>query len=288
MPLLTKLTENVAFEDLREDVSSPAAKKRKPAITTDYDTQNVDSAHKVGARIDPETNTISHSPTKVNTSMSPPQRASLSTTRKSPRNSRSPPQRDIKQKDSIMRKLDVEVLGGSPNVRTESTESNMQKAHISKAYYPKINYDPSQSEMIATALSGNFSHKDILVKVVADVCLIESLGLKSYSEENKGRDSIILALQDILSKLPDEISTATPEAIEFLPELNTDERVEVENLERIVAALKQQSSILERYENDISEVGQKYNIWTDGVPQSASINAVASSSTLQVCHGPKI
>ena len=122
------------------------------------------------------------------------------------------------------------------------------------------------------------------MSLVKDICLIESLGLKAYSDENKGRDSIILALQDILLMLPDEISAATPEAIVFQPELNTDERVEVENLEGIVAALKQQSSTLERYENDISEVGQKYNIWTDGVPQSDTINAVASSSTLQVCN----
>lgn len=217
--------------------------------------------------------------------MSPPQRASSSPARKSSRISRSPPQRDIEQRDSMVEMLAVEALEGSSNVRTELSESNIEKAHISKAYYPKINYDPSQSEMIATALSGSLSHKDILVSLVKDICLIESLGLKSYSDENKGRDSIILALQDILLMLPDEISAATPEAIVFQPELNTDERVEVENLEGIVAALKQQSSTLERYENDISEVGQKYNIWTDGVPQSDTINAVASSSTLQVCNG---
>ena len=275
------MTENVAFEDLREDVSSPATKKRKPVLAADEDIQIDEKSNKNRNRDEIDNITV-HSPTKVNTSMSPPQRVSSTSARKSSRSSRSPPQDVVRQTVTSETVLVLETGNISAKTRTETTKSDSQISHTSKAYYPKINYDPSQSEVIASILSSNLTHKDILLKVVADICHIESLGLKSYSDENKGRESLIFALQEILRTLPDEISVATADTIVFSPELNTDEKIEVESLERAVTALKQQSIALERYENNISELGKKYGLWIDGIPKSATTTVSTSIPSGQV------
>jgi hypothetical protein len=165
--------------------------------------------------------------------------------------------------------VEAEKIEESINHTSSSAKANeIQKKIVTKAYYPKINYDPLKSKVLSDSTVNESSHTNILSKLVKEICEIESIGLKEYSDENKGRESIIAALQEVLSQLPEEILSACNDDMTFLPELSVDEKEETESLKRTLYILKKQSVELEKYESNISELGRHYNLWIDGVPEN--------------------
>ena len=255
-----KILEIVAFDDLNEEISSPVGKKRKPAnenIRLEENSRR-DTDH-VAATV----TVMLHSPTKSNATPRSPEKAASSSSRKMSRTETSP----LANSKRATKQTKVDVI------TVEET-----KASVIKAYYPKIDYDPLDSFVIGKYQDPDMSHKDTLVKLVENICANECAGLKQYSDENNGRKSIIVYLQNILTRLPAEIANATSDSIIFSPELSGDEKYEIESLEQTVATLRQQSLALEKYDTDISELGKKYDMWIDGVPQNI---AAASSGSVE-------
>jgi hypothetical protein len=183
------------------------------------------------------------------------------------------------QTSSMQTDVDGETQPKSANsssVKIKATSSGSMKA-----YYPKIDYDASQSAVVERATNSSSSHKEILIKLVQEICQNESDGLQNYGTENKGRESIISSLRDILSCLPDEIASAVENSGTFCPELTTDEKEEISSLQRTLADLEGQYLQLGKFEANISELGVKYNMWFHGPPDLGS-SARTTASIQQV------
>lgn len=161
---------------------------------------------------------------------------------------------------------------------TSSSAKSKEKKTVTKAYYPKISYDPLKSKVLSDTTINKSSHTTILTKLVKEICENELNGLKEYSNENKGRESIMAALQEVLSQLPEEILSACNDDMIFLPELSVDEKEETESLKRTLSILKKQSLDLEKYESNISELGEHYNLWIDGVPENVEAKLVSNAT----------
>lgn len=260
---LNFIVETVAFDDLEEEICSPVAKRKREVSTA----VQVESANISPKKI--------LSVGKKARSRSPPKTVdSLSTVEK---------RLSSPQISSMQPEVDGEtqpISAKSSSVKLKSTTSG-----VMKAYYPKIDYDISQSAAVEQALNSSSSHKKVLINLVQEICLNESAGLRNYGKDNTGRESIISSLQDILSCLPDEIASAVEDSATFSPELTTDEKEEILSLQRTLADLEGQYSQLGKFEANISDLGAKYNIWVDGAPDSgASARATASIQHVRSCH----
>ena len=285
MPLFP--TEIVSFDELDEEKSSPVGKKRRLPVNSTEIADLDDYDRKNGRHMEADELPASHSSTVDNKS-----NPMIS---KSPTSSSS---RKISRTDSVYNKQSIADVSAESDLKrkndvkkndvADDIANDEAKSNTLKAYYPKINYDPSLSDVIKSLgnENGDITHKEILMKLISEICGIESSGLKEYSDENKGRETLIAALQDLLLRLHDDVAAAVMDTVVFTPELTTDEKMEVESLERTLAALKQHSLALQRYETDISEVGKKYNIWMNGADAFDATHFSSSSQQVRLTNFP--
>lgn len=263
------ILETVAFDDLDEEICSPVAKRKR----------------ELPAAVLPESKEISprrNAPVmKRARSRSPPKTAdsvSLLGKALSPRST-----------STVATGVDSEAQPISPT--SSSMKIKTMSKGLMKAYYPKIDFDTSQSAAVELASNSSSSHREILIKLVDEICRNESIGLHNYGNDNKGRESIISSLQDILSHLPDEIASAVENSATFSPELTTDEKEEILQLEKTLADLEEQHLQLGKFEANISDLAAKYNMWVDGAPDvtsSAGGTAPLKHVRSQHCHCPLV
>ena len=154
-----------------------------------------------------------------------------------------------------------------------------------KAHYPRIEYDTRASKAIFPSRTKSptsaavRSHKTMLLQLVEEICAVESEGLKEYSEsEHGGRDGIIESLRSVLADLPKRVAEEVADDVVCLPELTSVERSEVEVLEATLATLKEKSTELARYEGDVSELGQAFDMWLDPAAVEKAERAHSSRS----------
>jgi hypothetical protein len=183
------------------------------------------------------------------------------------------------QSSSMQTDVDGETQPISANLSSLTIKAASSGAM--KAYYPKIDYDVSQSAVVDQASNSSSSHKEILIKLAQEICQNESDGLKKYGTENKGREFIISTLRDILSCVADEIVSSVENSTTFCPELTTNEKEEISSLQRTLADLEGQYSQLGKFEANISELGVKYNMWVNG-PPDLGVSALTTVSIQQV------
>jgi len=153
---------------------------------------------------------------------------------------------------------------------TEGAKERDAGASEKKAHYPRIEYDPRTSKAIfpsrakSPSSAAGKSNKDVLVQLVEEICAVESVGLKEYSEsEHGGRDGIMASLRGVLADVPTRVAEEVDDDIVCLPELTSAERSDVEALQAMLATLKDQTAELARYEGDVSELGKVYDVWLD-------------------------
>lgn len=240
------IAETVAFDDLEEEICSPVA-KRKREVSCAVQSESANSSPNKNASDIKKSR--SQSPPKIEKALSSPKTSSMQT----------------------------DIDGETQPISAKSSSVKLMSSGVIKAYYPKIDYDASQSAAFEQSSNSSSSHKEILIKLVQEICQNESTGLQNYGNDNVGRESMISSLRDILSCLPDEVANAVENSATFSPELTNDEKEEISLLQRTLADLEGQYSQLGKFEANISDLGAKYKIWVDGVPDlGASAHGTAS------------
>ena len=144
-----------------------------------------------------------------------------------------------------------------------------------KSHYPAIAFDTNK---IATFMGkGKKSHAELLDQIVVDVCQVEKLGLEKFFKENpcgKSRADLLRVMKAVLDELPGEVTSECPVDVEFEPEFVGGERDEVGVLSHVLATLREQSDMLNKYESDIKMLGSDYDLWLDGPSEEAKQDIV--------------
>lgn len=143
--------------------------------------------------------------------------------------------------------------------KASRSREEKQSSH-NKAHYPKITFSSSNRlKNLSSSSSTSSSHRDRLVELVREVCVEETKGLSKYLRDQqsytggtggkKGED-LLEVLVDILSSLPDEVHRVCPQNATFQPEMSSEKRRRLRDLESHVSKLEEYEALLARYERD--------------------------------------
>lgn len=165
----------------------------------------------------------------------------------------------------------------SSDINTRTSRPILIPNEKRKAYYPVIDLSSTQLELAVS--SKEEKERDILCRVVEEVCALEQQELRQYFERSyPEKKPLLQSLENILTSLPKYLDMKMPEDISFKSEYSSSEKTELFELRTIVQNQKSVYEELLKYEADPQLFLKEYGIpvkKADG-DQTATYDPVSS------------
>jgi len=177
----------------------------------------------------------------------------------------------------------------SSSSRSKSNSAEVVVASSIKSHYPSIDMPINKIKNILKSKNiNNKSHAEILDRLVIEVCTAEREGLNEFFKDKEGKETLHDVLNSVLDDIPTQITSNCDEDVEFLPEFISGEKSEVAILTDVLNGLKEYSSKLTEYENDMNKLSSDYDMWLTSGPSNDIINEYNSDENTKIKHDEMI